>query len=238
MNSEKQIRLLNQKLKNSNTNNNKLISQENHNLNIKLVDMEKENQFYKNKLEEMVKQINNIKKSDNGNNNSQEVINMVNKTKNLEFKINQLNQEIFQLKKEKDILELTNNNLLSEIEKINQNKTSQNQNTNDIDISSTIKKKEKVIDKEKYIKLRYHGKEKRVKFEEFMYVKNLDKQKLQATKDSMIQMMKRKIEFHKNQNEVYNMNILNKIAVEREDELRNTVYNLQNEIRKKRRRCK
>ena len=146
MNSEKQIRLLNQKLKNSNTNNNKLISQENHNLNIKLVDMEKENQVYKNKLEEMVKQINNIKKSDNGNNNSQEVVNMVNKIKNLEFKINQLNQEIFQLKKEKDILELTNNNLLSEIEKINQNKTSQNQNTNDIDISSTIKKKEEEIE--------------------------------------------------------------------------------------------
>ena len=97
---------------------------------------------------------------------------------------------------------------------------------------------EKAIDKEKNIKLRYHGKEKRVKFEEFMYVKNLDKQKLQATKDSMIQMMKRKIEFHKNQNEVYNMNILNKIAVEREDELRNTVYNLQNEIRKKRKREK
>ena len=143
MNSEKQIRLLNQKLKNSNTNNNKLISQENHNLNIKLVDMEKENQVYKNKLEEMVKQINNIKKSDNGNNNSQEV---VNKIKNLEFKINQLNQEIFQLKKEKDILELTNANLLSEIEKINQNKTSQNQNTNDIDISSTIKKKEEEIE--------------------------------------------------------------------------------------------
>ena len=143
MNSEKQIRLLNQKLKNSNTNNNKLISQENHNLNIKLVDMEKENQVYKNKLEEMVKQINNIKKSDNGNNNSQEV---VNKIKNLEFKINQLNQEIFQLKKGKDILELTNANLLSEIEKINQNKTSQNQNTNDIDISSTIKKKEEEIE--------------------------------------------------------------------------------------------
>jgi len=139
MNSEKQIRLLNQKLKNSNTNNNKLISQENHNLNIKLVDMEKENQVYKNKLEEMMKQINNIKKSDNGNNNSQEV---VNKIKNLEFKINQLNQEIFQLKK-KDILELTNNNLLSEFEKINQNKTSQNQNTNGIDINSTIKKKQK-----------------------------------------------------------------------------------------------
>ena len=146
MNSEKQIRLLNQKLKNSNTNNNKLISQENHNLNIKLVDMEKENQVYKNKLEEMVKQINNIKKSDNGNNNSQEVINMANKTKNLEFKINQLNQEIFQLKKEKDILELTNANLLSEIKKINQNKTSQNQNTDDIDISSTIKKKEEEIE--------------------------------------------------------------------------------------------
>jgi len=146
MNSEKQIRLLNQKLKNSNTNNNKLISQENHNLNIKLVDMEKENQVYKNKLEEMVKQINNIKKSDNGNNNLQEVINMVNKIKNLEFKINQLNQEIFQLKKGKDILELTNANLLSEIEKINQNKTSQNQNTNDIDISSAIKKKEEEIE--------------------------------------------------------------------------------------------
>ena len=146
MNSEKQIRLLNQKLKNSNTYNNKLISQENHNLNIKLVDMEKENQVYKNKLEEMVKQINNIKKSDNGNNNSQEVVNMVNKIKNFEFKINQLNQEIFQLKKEKDILELTNAGLLSEIKKINKNKTSQNQNTDDIDISSTIKKKEEEIE--------------------------------------------------------------------------------------------
>ena len=146
MNSEKQIRLLNQKLKNSNTYNNKLISQENHNLNIKLVDMENENQVYKNKLEEMMKQINNIKKSDNGNNNSQEVVNMVNKIKNFEFKINQLNQEIFQLKKEKDILELTNAGLLSEIKKINKNKTSQNQNTDDIDISSTIKKKEEEIE--------------------------------------------------------------------------------------------
>ena len=51
-----------------------------------------------------------------------------------------------------------------------------------------------------------------------MHVKNLDKQKLQATKDSMIQMMKRKIEFHKNQNEVYNMNILNRISIDRENE--------------------
>ena len=97
-------------------------------------------------------------------------------------------------------------------------------------------KKEK--EKEKYIKLRYHGKEKKVKLDEFMYMKNLDKQKLQATKDSMIQMMKRKIEFHKNQQEVYNMSILNKISVEREVELRDTIINLQTEIRKKRKREK
>ena len=104
--------------------------------------------------------------------------------------------------------------------------------------STYDKKIEETKDKEKYIKLRFHGKEKKVKFEEFMYVKNLDKQKLQATKDSMIQMMKRKIEFHKNQLEVYNMQILNKISIEREAELRDTIIDLQNEIRKKRKREK
>ena len=52
------------------------------------------------------------------------------------------------------------------------------------------KKVEESKDKGKYIKLRFKRKKKKVKFEEFMHVKNLDKQKLQATKDSMIQMMK------------------------------------------------
>ena len=99
-------------------------------------------------------------------------------------------------------------------------------------------KSEEKNQKEKYIKLRYHGKEKKIKFDEFMQVKGLDMQKLQASKDSMVQMMKRKIEFHKNQNEVYNMNILNKISIERENELRNTVISLQKEIRRQRKRSK
>ena len=106
------------------------------------------------------------------------------------------------------------------------------------DKNTSDKKAEESKDKEKYIKLRFRGKEKRVKFEEFMYVKNLDKEKLQATKDSMIQMMKRKIEFHKNQQEVYNMDILNVISIEREIELRDAIVNLQKEIRKKRKREK
>ena len=92
--------------------------------------------------------------------------------------------------------------------------------------------------KEKYIKLRYRGKEKKVRFDEFMVVKGLDKQKLQATKDSMIQMMKRKKEFYKNQDEVYNMEILNRISIERENELRNAIISLQKEIRRKRQRSK
>lgn len=90
--------------------------------------------------------------------------------------------------------------------------------------------------KDKYIKLR--GKGKKVKYEEFMQVKGLDIQKLQASKDSMVQMMKRKIEFHKNQNDVYNMAILNKISVDRENELRNAVISLQKEIRRKRKRSR
>ena len=104
--------------------------------------------------------------------------------------------------------------------------------------SLSPKKLEEKKDNVKYVKLRIHGKEQRVKYDELKYVKNLDKEKLQATKDSMIQMMKRKIEFHKNQQEVYNMQILNKIAIERETELRDTVVNLQYEIRKKRKREK
>lgn len=90
--------------------------------------------------------------------------------------------------------------------------------------------------KEKMIKLRYHGIETRVPFEEFMTVKNMDKQKLQATKDSMIQIMKRKKEFYKNQDDVYDMEILNKIAEDRENELRNAVVDLQKEIRRDRQR--
>ena len=104
--------------------------------------------------------------------------------------------------------------------------------------SLSPKKLEEKKDNVKYVKLRIHGKEQRVKYDELKYVKNLDKEKLQATKDSMIQMMKRKIEFHKNQQEVYNMQVLNKIAIERETELRDTVVNLQYEIRKKRKREK
>ena len=100
------------------------------------------------------------------------------------------------------------------------------------------KKSEETKDKDKFMKLRIHGKETKVKYEDYMNVKNLDKQKLQATKDSMIQMMKRKVEFHKKQLEVYNMQVLAKISDEREEELRGTVVNLQNEIRKKRKREK
>ena len=86
------------------------------------------------------------------------------------------------------------------------------------------------------IKLRYHGFEKRIPFDEFMMVKNLDRQKLQASKDSMIQMMKRKVEFYKNQDDVYDMPILNKISFERENELRKAVWDLQKEMRRERER--
>ena len=92
--------------------------------------------------------------------------------------------------------------------------------------------------KERFIKLRYRGKEKKIRYDEFMMVKGLDKQKLQASKDSMIQMMKRKIEFYKTQDEVYNMEILNRISLDREKELRNAVFSLQKEIRRKRQRSK
>ena len=92
--------------------------------------------------------------------------------------------------------------------------------------------------KDKYIKLRYHGKEKYIKYDLFMQVKGMDLQKLQASKDSMVQMMKRKIEFHKNQNEVYNMDILNKLSIDRENELRNAVISLQKEMRRKRKRSR
>ena len=92
--------------------------------------------------------------------------------------------------------------------------------------------------KGKFIKLRYRGKETKVKFDEFMMVKGLDKQKLQASKDSMIQMMKRKKEFHKNQNDVYNMDILNNISINREEELRSAIISLQKEIRRKRMRSR
>ena len=98
------------------------------------------------------------------------------------------------------------------------------------------KKSDEAKGKKKNITL--PGRDKKSKPADFMYVKNLDKEKLQATKDSMIQMMKRKVEFHKNQLQVYNMNVLGKISIEREEELRDTVVSLQKEIRKKRKREK
>ena len=124
------------------------------------------------------------------------------------------------------------------MENLLKKKSSQSLSNRNYKSLKSKKSEEKENPKEKYIKLRYRGKEKKVKFDEFMLVKGLDMQKLQASKDSMVQMMKRKIEFHKNQNEVYNMNILNKISVDRENELRNAIISLQKEILKKRKRSR
>ena len=92
--------------------------------------------------------------------------------------------------------------------------------------------------KDRFIKLKSRGKDKKIPYDLFMQVKGLDLQKLKASKDSMVQMMKRKIEFHKNQNEVYNMDILNKLSIDRENELRNAVISLQKEMRRKRKRSR
>ena len=153
---EKQIILLNKKLKNNNPNNNelnyKIIELTNH-----INQLQNENQALKDNLS-MNKSIE-TNKSKKGNEKEVEVIKKENK--NLVSNINQLKQEILKLrnlneitKREKDSLQQTNKDLLSQNAMVNQKNSEllqqvnsiQNLNINNEEISSQIKKKDEEIE--------------------------------------------------------------------------------------------
>ena len=83
----------------------------------------------------------------------------------------------------------------------------------------------------KLIKLRFHGKIFPVPYDEFLSLRKMNREKMKALKDSLIQIIKTKKEIIKQQNS-YDKESLKKISIEREDEFRKIIANLQNEIRK------
>ena len=118
------------------------------------------------------------------------------------------------------------NKFLNELNKT-KNKTQINNKTKKI-IQTTP------IHNQKMMKLRYHGVEKLVPYDEFISVRTYNKEKLEAEKDSLIQTMKLKKEYYIRQNVVFNQKILNRIAEKRENEIRNMIFEFQKEIRQKR----
>lgn len=97
--------------------------------------------------------------------------------------------------------------------------------------SVNILGKDKHSAKNKFIKLRIHGVEKKVNYDEYLSVKNLDLAKLDSIKDSLIQIIKGKKEFYKNQDCIYDMKLLKNIAERREKEFRESIVKLHNNIR-------
>ena len=89
------------------------------------------------------------------------------------------------------------------------------------------------IKQEKLLKLRFHGKKILVPYEEYLSLKKLNREKMKAFRDALIQIIKTKKEIYIQQN-TYDFDSLKKISVERENEFRNIIFNLQNDIRKER----
>ena len=87
------------------------------------------------------------------------------------------------------------------------------------------------IRKKKLIKLRYQGRIVLVPYKEFLSLRKMNREKMKAYKDSLIQIIKNKKEIYKQQN-TYDFESLKKISVEREIEFRKIIFNLQEEIRK------
>ena len=87
------------------------------------------------------------------------------------------------------------------------------------------------IKQEKLLKLRFHGKKILVPYEEYLSLKKMNREKMKAFRDALIQIIKTKKEIYIQQN-TYDFDSLKKISIERENEFRNIIFNLQNEIRK------
>ena len=155
------------------------------------------------------------------------------------------NLKIFSLKSNLKLLSEKKNktrniNLENEFSK---NKTYSNKFINDSyktkNKTDITKKSKKIIQTtpnqgQKMLKLRYHGVEKLVPFEEFINVRTYNKEKLEAEKDSLIQTMRQKKAYYKRQSAVFNQKILDLVSEKRENEIRNMIYEFQKEIREKR----
>ena len=87
------------------------------------------------------------------------------------------------------------------------------------------------IKRKKLFKLRYHGKIILVPYKEFLSLRKMNREKMKALKDSLVQIIKNKKEIY-SQHNTYDIESLKKISVERESEYRNIIFHLQEEIRK------
>ena len=166
-------------MKNSSQNNNtsKNINENNNInlLNIKISNLEQENEYYKNKAEELQKQIKNLQKNENKDNtteNKENTLDMIidNKTNdelelirkenmNLEYNVNQLNEEItnlnklneklkqdYELEKNKNSeLDHKNKELIEKMKK-NNNINNKINNNKDDDMENKLKKKQEELE--------------------------------------------------------------------------------------------
>ena len=85
--------------------------------------------------------------------------------------------------------------------------------------------------RERLMKLRYHGKIIHVPYDEFLSLRKMNREKMKALKDSLIQIIKTKKEIYVQQNS-YDIESLKKISVERENEFRDIIFEIQKDIRK------
>ena len=87
--------------------------------------------------------------------------------------------------------------------------------------------------KKRYITLKIKDYKKQVSFAEFQRVKALDKKKLISTRDATKNKIKETDNQYKNNQIVYEPEIMNKIALLREKELRTTIYHMSKALQSK-----
>ena len=92
--------------------------------------------------------------------------------------------------------------------------------------------------KKKYIKFKINGLKQQISYNEFQYIKSLDKKKLLSERDNIKYKIKANENEYENNLIIYKPKIMNKISSAREEELRTTIYHMSNALQNRKKDLK
>ena len=90
----------------------------------------------------------------------------------------------------------------------------------------------------KYIKFKINGLKQQISYNEFQYIKSLDKKKLLSERDNIKYKIKATENEYENNLIIYKPKIMNKISSAREEELRTTIYHMSNALQNRKKDLK
>lgn len=94
------------------------------------------------------------------------------------------------------------------------------------------------IKEKKYIKFKVNGLKQQISYNEYQYIKSLDKKKLLSVRDNIKYKIKINENDYENKLTIYKPKIMNRISSEREKELRTTIYHMSDALQNRKKDLK